>query len=188
MVAQYEISVLGNLIRKLHVTFTECLFHEIWLRQLCSVHVDRTVLLDVDPRAGAGDVPLHQQLVAVVERDDVAFLEAGAFDCHHNLAFLEGRGHGGAVYLQNRQPQGCHQHRYCRHYYQGSHGTPQSPAVAPFILFSFQFPLQFGQLRKPLIPVLHVSCPLCQSERFREALYIPDTLCLYAERRCSSSL
>ena len=143
VVAHDEDLALGHLVGKLDVSLTVGLgFVEVGLIDPLLVHVDISLLVQVDPLAAPRDDALDEDVVIVVKGHDLAGVHGIALDGEHDVAVVQGPVHGLSVDVQDRQEEDGDQDRHGGHRDQAENRAPHGRKEAGPVVFFFQLLLQ----------------------------------------------
>ncbi len=106
VVAHDEEAAVWDLVGEGDIALAESLFGEIGFVERRVVDEDITVVIDIDPIAGAADDAFHEDFIVVIKGGDIPGLEGRGFDGEYYFPVRQGRRHGGTVNLKDRQPKG----------------------------------------------------------------------------------
>ena len=91
------------------------------------------ISVKLNPLPGARDIPLDEELVAVIKRRDIARLKIPAFDADDDLSVLQRRRQGAAVNAQHRHPEHRNQHSQRCNDEQDRDRAPERPVISAFV-------------------------------------------------------
>ncbi len=134
MVAHNEETAVGDLVREGDIAVAEGFFGEVGFVEGEVVDEDITVVIDIDPIAGAADNALYQYFIVVVKGSDIAGLKGGSFDGEDYFPVRQCGSHGSAVDLKNGQPESSDKDSEGGDGDEGVDGAAENRPITPLVL------------------------------------------------------